>query len=205
MVKGGSMRRRGYWIALAIVGACHRNGAEPAHDRADASAAAATSASAASTNDVMAWMDHGGCLGSCPSYRIEVRDDGAVGYEGRGSVKVQGHATRQLSSAELDQLRSAFDRARFANFDAGVEPMLDLPTIAFGYRTMMGMHVVQMFNQPALRQLETDFEGIVRAMEWIGEPNERPSSLALQGVLRMDDGDGGIPGSVAKMLDDIAK
>jgi len=150
----------------------------------------------------MAWMDHGGCLGSCPSYRIEVRDDGAVAYEGRSNVKLQGHATRRLSSVEIDQLRSAFDRARLASFDAGVEPMLDFPTIAFGYRTKSGMHVVQMFNQPELRQLETDFEGIVRATEWIGAPDERPSSPLVQGILRGEYGDdGGAPESIQKMLD----
>src|SRR5437868_132097 len=110
MVGGGSMRRGECWMALAIAAACHRNGADQARDRTDANAVAPTTASAANANDVMAWMEHGGCLGSCPSYRIEVRDDGAVGYDGRSSVKVQGHASRALSSAELEKLRAAFER-----------------------------------------------------------------------------------------------
>jgi hypothetical protein len=53
----------------------------------------------------------GKCLGSCPTYSVDVDVDGRVRYWGGANVMTVGPATGQLTPEALLQLRSAIGRA----------------------------------------------------------------------------------------------
>jgi hypothetical protein len=53
------------------------------------------------------------CYGLCPVYVIEIGESGLVRYNGTQYVKQHGEVTKQLSSADMDRLKKAFERAGF--------------------------------------------------------------------------------------------
>jgi hypothetical protein len=78
-------------------------------------------------------MERSGCFGSCPAYRIAIRDDGLVTYEGLGWVRQHGHVTRHVTPAIADDL---IDGYRTASAIPLQTPRVfvttsDVPTVTF--------------------------------------------------------------------------
>ncbi|AWV08620.1 hypothetical protein C9I47_2951 [Lysobacter maris] len=63
----------------------------------------------ASLEDVRITLERTSCLGSCPDYRVEVRGDGQVVYEGRRFVDVPGRYAYRVPAQEVARL---VERAR---------------------------------------------------------------------------------------------
>jgi ankyrin repeat protein len=70
-----------------------------------------------------------GCLGACPSYRVEVHGDGTVAYEGKWSVAIEG---KHQGSIPREKVRELVGRFRAADYyslrDEYVLGATDLPT-----------------------------------------------------------------------------
>jgi len=64
-------------------------------------------------------LERTACLGSCPVYRIAIKGDGAVEYEGKHFVKVMGIRKGNLHTHEVLKLVNELLRVRF--FDAASE------------------------------------------------------------------------------------
>ena len=62
---------------------------------------------------LLAALQRGSCMGSCPVYSVRVYADGTVIYRGDWHVRVRGGRRTQLSPADLDALRSDFRRSDF--------------------------------------------------------------------------------------------
>jgi hypothetical protein len=56
-------------------------------------------------------LDRSTCFGPCPSYRVAVRTDGTVIYQGRAAVRVQGWAVDHIARTDAAALFAAFDTA----------------------------------------------------------------------------------------------
>ena len=121
----------------------------------------------------VATLEHTGCHGTCPVYRVEVFDDGRVAYRGGAFVKLVGDASGNLAPADLARLRSAFDAAGLAAMDASAAATpIDGPSTVLAFRTAGGMHEVGV-AEPALERLASEFERIVGIQKWIGTEKER--------------------------------
>jgi hypothetical protein len=69
------------------------------------------------------------CLGTCPHYRVELRGDGEVRYQGDGEVVVPGRHRWRIDPAKIAPLLDLFRRADYFKLDGFyVYPATDLPT-----------------------------------------------------------------------------
>jgi hypothetical protein len=74
-------------------------------------------------------LSRSGCLGACPSYRVELRGNGEVRYEGDSDVLVKGSHRWRVDPASLAPLLEIFRRANYFALDGYYEyPVTDLPT-----------------------------------------------------------------------------
>jgi ankyrin repeat protein len=70
-----------------------------------------------------------GCFGTCPSYRVELRGNGEVKYEGEGYVLVKGLHRWRVDPARIARLLELFRRANYFALDGYyMYPVTDLPT-----------------------------------------------------------------------------
>lgn len=80
-------------------------------------------------------MERTACMGPCPLYRITVRDDGLVVYEGLGFVRQHGRATRHVSP---ELARSLIDEYRKVSAIPLKKPKIivttsDVPGVSFTF------------------------------------------------------------------------
>jgi hypothetical protein len=74
-------------------------------------------------------LSRSGCYGSCPAYRVEVRGDGAVRFNGEGSVLLAGEHTADIDPKVAGCLLEAFRKADFWSLNPRyVARAFDLPT-----------------------------------------------------------------------------
>jgi uncharacterized protein DUF6438 len=57
------------------------------------------------------------CFGTCPVYKLAIRDDGRVDWLGREHVAQVGARTRRIARADLDALDRDLEAARFFDRD----------------------------------------------------------------------------------------
>jgi hypothetical protein len=129
---------------------------------------------------VLATIERGACFGTCPIYSVTVRSDGTVEYEGRGFVKLAGHATAKLSARELEALRAAFRQADYFTLDEKYDcyEITDAPTAVTSFHDAGLEHSVSHYygcpRAPAkLSQLEARIDAIVHVEKWVGSRGER--------------------------------
>jgi hypothetical protein len=69
-------------------------------------------------------LERHACMGPCPVYRIELRGDGTVIYNGQGFVLVSGEHRYAVDAAQVTQLLSEFRAAEFFSlldrYEAGI-------------------------------------------------------------------------------------
>lgn len=119
------------------------------------------------------------CYGSCPIYKLTIRGDGSVTYEGAAYVRVKGTQKSKIALAKVQDLVKSFMDANYFNLkneyitvkDAnGIESYVtDLPTtitsLKIGDRSMK---VVDYFGAPqALRDLEGKIDRVADSRHWI--------------------------------------
>lgn len=56
-------------------------------------------------------LERSPCFGTCPVYKLAIRDDGRIDWLGREHVAALGARSRRITGADLDALDRALDRA----------------------------------------------------------------------------------------------
>ena len=70
-----------------------------------------------------------GCFGTCPAYRVEIRGNGSVDYEGQSYVALTGTHHGSISKDTVAELVDAFRNANYYSLkNEYVWPATDLPT-----------------------------------------------------------------------------
>ena len=139
----------------------------------------------AAGDQVLAAIERGACFGICPVYRLTVRANGVVSYEGTSFVKVKGHAEARLDPGAMARLRNAFAEARFGSFG----DFYETATLSDGATTVLSFgegrqpktvrHNSGDLSAPrALSELERRMEQLVEVERWIGTDAERIQNVA---------------------------
>jgi len=66
-------------------------------------------------NDIQITLERTICFGRCPNYRVTIRGDGSVTYEGWKFVKVEGTHGKKIPAAKVQELVRAFTDIDFFN------------------------------------------------------------------------------------------
>ena len=114
------------------------------------------------------------CLGTCPSYRVEVDGSGAVIFDGDEFVDIPGRHTAHISESSVRALLEAFRRAEyFSAKDSYVSPVIDCPT----YITSLAIDgtnkkIVDVMGEragmpDAIRALEEKIDDVAGTARWI--------------------------------------
>lgn len=68
-------------------------------------------------NDLLITLERSQCYGQCPAYKLMVKSDGAVLFEGLAFTKVEGNAEDKISGEKINQLIKAFENADYFNLN----------------------------------------------------------------------------------------
>jgi hypothetical protein len=126
-------------------------------------------------------LARGACLGSCPTYSVEVDVDGGVTYAGVIYVKTIGPATGRLSPDALRQLRGLMTKASQAKFPADRcacgcvkdAPTVNLTTWPKGVSKTVSYDEGCERAPHAVRVLEGAVDDLVGIEQWIGTIQQR--------------------------------
>jgi hypothetical protein len=140
---------------------------------------AATAADAAPSEDVTITLERTTCYGTCPAYKVSIRGDGSVVYEGKKFVRVEGTRQTIVDKAAVAQLVQAFtdagyfelkDHYRSIQNPDGTETMVtDLPT-AYTSLSLNGRHkaVEDYVGAPKkLVDLERNIDDVAGSKRWV--------------------------------------
>lgn len=133
-------------------------------------------------------LERGGCLGSCPDYRVEISGSGEIRYDGNRLVLVEGHHGAKVDPMRVAALVEQFRKADFWSLRPQyVAPITDNP----GYRLTLTIdgqskvvidYVGQMVGMPAvvtaLEKAVDDTAGVAR---WVKGNAETLPSLRAEG------------------------
>jgi len=143
-------------------------------------AALAVACSAQKTpDDVVITLERTTCLGTCPAYKLTIRGDGSVVYEGHKFVRVEGIRQRQVDKTAIATLLQAFADADYfglengyaeiKNPDGTVSIVTDLPT-TYTSLTLLGRHkkITDYVGAPKqLIELENKIDEIAGSKRWV--------------------------------------
>jgi hypothetical protein len=120
-------------------------------------------------------LERTACFGRCPIYRVEIRGDGLVTYQGERFVAVTGRRTRRISPAAVRRLMAQFQAANFfALRDEYRAGMTDMPsrivTLQIGGR---GKRVVDYVGEEvgmphSVTELEQAIDRVAGTAAWVG-------------------------------------
>jgi hypothetical protein len=124
-------------------------------------------------SNVLAALERTRCSGSCPAYRVTVRADGTVDFDGERFVMQPGHHVAQLTPEQLRALIEAFERANYGSFSPSYqdERLSDEPAAILWYAGKEVRHDRGEIDAPAeLTALEDSFDRIVDVDRWLADP-----------------------------------
>src|SRR5262245_8815099 len=81
----------------------------------------------------LAVLTRGGCLRTCPIYRLTVCRDGTVVYDGSRFVKEKGRHVRRLTAPELQAIAAVLQTAPEGEDPLTVPTIRDVPTVFVRY------------------------------------------------------------------------
>lgn len=117
------------------------------------------------------------CFGRCPIYRVEIRGDGLVTYDGERFVAVLGRRTRRVSPAAVRRLVSQFQAANFYSLrDEYRASVTDMPSQIVSLRIGSRSKVVvdyagERAGMPhAVSELEDAIDRVAGTAAWVGRP-----------------------------------
>jgi hypothetical protein len=124
-------------------------------------------------NSVVVTLERTGCLGSCPSYRIEVHGDGTVLYDGGLFVAVTGKHRGTIPNSSVAALVDCFRKADYFSLrDRYIARITDTPTyltsIAFDHHSKhVTDYVGRMAGMPErVAQLEEEIDKLSESERW---------------------------------------
>jgi Domain of unknown function (DUF6438) len=104
------------------------------------------------------------CRGKCPVFSLEIYKSGKVLYEGIANVSKTGRYTKQISSEDMDELITEFNKAGFFNFqDEYISRITDLPSKYIGFTYKGRSKTIRDYHDAPqiLSELEAKLEAIV--------------------------------------------
>lgn len=110
------------------------------------------------------------CKGKCPAYYMEIFNSGKVTFEGTKNVEKIGKFSKQIEIKEVENLISAFEKAKFNAFKNEYTSLItDLPTTYIGYTNNDTTKTIcDYYGAPKeLKDLELLLENIVNSDNWI--------------------------------------
>ena len=144
-------------------------------------------------SDLVITMERTACHGTCPIYKLAIRGDGTVTYEGQDFVQVQGQQTASLSPAQIQELVSAFEQASFFTLmDYTHVNTTDSPTVITSI-TLNGQsktvnHYYGDSSAPqALFDLESKIDEITNSNQWTGSVTSPPEETGVVVTFRVAD------------------
>lgn len=120
------------------------------------------------------------CFGFCPDYTVTIRGDGAVSYQGRRFVRVEGAQTAQADPAETARLFARADEAGlFALQNEYRAHITDIPEFRVTYTRGGRSKTIVDYGGPmagmpeSVRELEDEIDRVAGADRWVkrdGQP-----------------------------------
>jgi hypothetical protein len=126
-------------------------------------------------------LERTACFGTCPVYKLIVRRNGTVSYDGKQFVKVSGQRSRRISRARFQQLAREIEKINFFSFkdeylskampDGSIRVVTDLPTTITTVQTGAVRKTVRNYygDPPELAQLETLIDKLTESARWTGK------------------------------------
>jgi hypothetical protein len=110
------------------------------------------------------------CFGMCPDYKVTLRQDGTVTYNGRQYVRVTGEHTWQVDPAAVRALAAEMDQAGYFDLqDEYVARMTDNPTtftsLTIGARTKKVRDYVA--GPPKLKDIEKRIDEVAGVKKYV--------------------------------------
>lgn len=135
-------------------------------------------------DDMLVTLKRSGCFGACPDYTLSVSGDGAVTFEGRRYVKVQGMVRGKISPEKIQALIDEFAKADYFHLKDKYETEEDgcpgvlsdasfvVTSIRLKGRTKSvshycGCHDGGSVYPKGLTELENRIDAIVGTSQWI--------------------------------------
>ena len=129
-------------------------------------------------------LERTSCYGTCPVYKVTVRRDGSVVYDGKQFVKVTGHRSRKIPVEQFQKLTREIQRIGFfslkdkysskENPDGSIEVITDQPTRITTVRAgKLHKRVENYYGGPdSLARLETLIDTLAGSSAWTGREPE---------------------------------
>jgi ankyrin repeat protein len=137
---------------------------------------------------VVMTLSRSGCLGTCPSYSIEIRGDGTTFYKGNSYVVLSGEHRDHLTSEQVSEILDAFRKADYFSFkDEYSYPVTDCPTYTTSFQVdQVSKSVTDYVGDEAgmpqsLSDLEETIDRVAGTMKWIKGNGETVSALKREG------------------------
>lgn len=132
--------------------------------------------------EIFIQLSRSGCYGSCPSYSVTIRGDGAVSFKGSRFVSIPGTHTAQISESEVSTLLNRFRSANFLalsnEYRAGVtdNPTYCLKLKLGGKTKVVEDYVGAWVGMPAtVTELEDAVDQAADSARWV---SSSPGTLA---------------------------
>jgi hypothetical protein len=120
-------------------------------------------------------MDRSPCFGSCPQYRVTLRDDGTAIYEGLDYVRARGTFVTRVPTADVIDLVQRFD-ASFSEAHAAFNPRAHCPSqpdspkiwikLRRGGKTI-DLPVLNGCRAPHEREIAADVDRVAGTDRWV--------------------------------------
>jgi hypothetical protein len=130
-------------------------------------------------------LERTSCYGTCPVYKLTVRRDGTVTYDGKEFVKVTGHRSHRIPAEQFQELVREIQRIGFFSFqneylskrnpDGSMEIITDQSTRITTVRAgNLRKRVKNYYGGPeSLARFEKLIDNVAGSSAWIGrDPNE---------------------------------
>jgi signal transduction histidine kinase len=127
---------------------------------------------------VLITLERTPCFGSCPSYKLTIRGDGSVVYQGQSNVAVEGRHEAAISQEKVQELLAEFERVDYYSFKNEYHDpfasITDFPTTITsltldGRRKTVRHYHGDMSAPGELTALEFKIDEITNSEQWVGD------------------------------------
>jgi len=146
-----------------------------------------------SFSDLVITLERTACQGTCPIYKLTIKGNGDVTYDGQDFVQVKRNQSASLSQAQIQDLVSAFERAKFFTLrDYTHEDTTDSPSaitsITLNGKTKTVNHYYGDNSAPqGLFDLESKIDEITNSIQWTGSVTSSPEEKGVVVTFRVAD------------------
>jgi hypothetical protein len=127
--------------------------------------------SVAPQNDFSITLERGGCLGSCPDYKVTILGDGSVQYVGRAYVRADGIRRKTVPVPAVQKLVQRLRDEHLFDWEEKKQVCLDFPEVDIAV-TLNGhqKRVLEGCNLPGkVLALADEIDKISGARHWVGK------------------------------------